>query len=86
MAEQLLNERAHLFFRQPGFVALQGAFAGHRDLVHLAQAAEPLQEGAIGQTDCQFAVTQLQEGANKVAAKRAAGVFLKLELLPGRKV
>jgi hypothetical protein len=64
----LLNERAQLFFGQPGLVALQGAFAGHRYFVHLAQAAEPLQEGAVGQPDCQFAVAQLQEGADDIAA------------------
>jgi hypothetical protein len=52
----------------------------------LAQAAEPLQEGAIGQTDCQFAVTQLQENANNVAAESAAGVVLKFDLLPGSNV
>ena len=27
--QQLLDERTHLIFRQPGFVAVQGAFAGH---------------------------------------------------------
>ena len=86
LAEQLFNERTHLFFGQPGLVALQGAFAGHRYFVQLAQAAEPLQEGAVGQPDGQFAVTQLQEGADDIAAEGAAGVVLKFELLPGRNV
>ena len=86
LAEQLFHERAHLLVGQPGLVALQGAFAGHRYFVHLAQAAEPLQEGAVGQTDGQFAVTQLQEGADDIAAESAAGVLLKFDLLPGSDV
>jgi hypothetical protein len=52
-------------------------------LVDLAQAAEPLQEGAVGQTHGQFAESLLQEGADNIATEGAAGVFLKFDLLLG---
>ena len=70
---------------------MEGALAGHDHPVHLADAAEELQEGAVGQAGGKAAVVLLNEEAGDIAAQGAPGMELVLllglgavALLPGQ--
>jgi hypothetical protein len=57
----------------PPEVALAGPLAGHDHAVHLADTAEELQEGTVGQADGKAAVVLLEQEAGEIAAQGTPG-------------
>jgi len=82
-AQQLLHHLAHLGLGPPLFIALEGALAGHGDAEHLADAAEVLEQGAIGQAGSEATKVLLEQDSGEVAAQSAATVELPVLLSLG---
>ena len=78
--QELLDQGSHLRLRPPAEVALEGTLAGHDHAVDLAQAAEELQEGTVGQADGKAAVVLLDEDAGDIATQGAPGMKLVVSL------
>ncbi len=75
-AQELVGGRLHLGLRPPFVIAFEGAFAGDSHAVHLADSAEVLEQGAVGQAGGKATEVLRQEAAGEVAAQCAPAVEL----------
>jgi len=80
LLEQELDGLLDLGQIRPLGIALEEAFAGDADAVQFGQAAEPLEQGTVGQAGGETAKAFAQEGAGEVAAQGPAGVDLVVAL------
>ena len=67
----------------PCIIALEGGLAGHRDAQHFTEAAEALEQGAVGQSSGQSAVILLNQTTGDIATQRAPAMALMVLLRLG---
>ena len=70
------GQLADLLFGPPIIIPLQGTFAGHGDPIHLADATEELEHGAVRQPGGEPAIIFLEQDPANIAAQSAAAVEL----------
>jgi len=79
-AQELLNHWPDLGLGPPLVVTFERALAGHGDAGQFTEAAEVLEQRAIGQAGGKAAIVLGHEGASDVAAQRASAVALAVLL------
>src|SRR5207244_5163288 len=86
LAQSLVNHLVESRFLGPMSIALELALSRDDHFIELAQAAEMLKEGAVGQAGGEAAKVLLEIGAQNIAAQGAAGLELEVQLGFGRDV
>src|SRR2546426_2495746 len=86
LAQSLVNHLVESRFLGPMSIALELALSRDDHFIELAQAAEMLKEGAVGQAHSEAAKVLLEVGSQNIAAQGAAGLELEIQLGFGRDV
>jgi hypothetical protein len=79
-AEQFMDDLPDVGLRPPSIIALERALAGHGDARQLTEAAEPLQQGTVGQAGGKPAIILGQQQTSDIGPQSSAAVALAVLL------